>query len=99
MLKAPGFNSLTVPLSKTLVSTIDLHPYISAGPRPSLALELAPLGKVERIGGEKRKNLPPQELADILAVDLRWGRRCKLDPGLKERLLSTFQPNEDKNLL
>jgi hypothetical protein len=41
---------------------------------PAEALPLAPLGKVETVGGRKLTNLPPQEVADILARNLRDGQ-------------------------
>ncbi|CAD7704920.1 unnamed protein product [Ostreobium quekettii] len=34
------------------------------------AVELAPLGKVERLGGEKRNGISIEELKDVLAADL-----------------------------
>jgi hypothetical protein len=44
-----------------------------AAPPAAEAVELAPLGKVERVGGDKLVGLTPDQVKDILARNLRDG--------------------------
>lgn len=46
----------------------------SVTPTPSAALPLAPLGKIEHVGGDKLIDLSPEQVADILARNLREGQ-------------------------